>query len=272
VQLQYTDHLIDTLLDRLEQVGLYDKALVVVTADHGIAFQGDQPARATTKQNVDEIVWSPLFIKKPGQRAGRIDDRNAESVDVLPTIADIIGTPLPWKVDGHSLEGPPRKTATKLVIPYEQNSVPVNGDGRIEIDGTRGLREMLDAPPAMHGSDDFAALRGGPYGDIVGTPTSAVGFGAAVDGTVTVDPDPLEYDPNADTVPGIVRATVDVPARTTVALVVNHTVAGTYRPGKDHKARFVLPQSVLQPGRNDVQIVTVTGADGAATLHAISGG
>ena len=33
----------------------------------------------------------PLFIKLPGQTEGRIDDRNVESVDILPTIADVLG-------------------------------------------------------------------------------------------------------------------------------------------------------------------------------------
>ena len=109
VQLQYADHLIQQLLHRLDHLGTYDDSLVVVTADHGVSFSGGQPVRGSTPRNIDQIAWSPLFIKAPHQRAGRIDDRNAESIDVLPTIASLIGSHLPWKVDGRSLTGPPRR-------------------------------------------------------------------------------------------------------------------------------------------------------------------
>ena len=49
----------------------------------------------------------PLLVKLPNQRDGRIDDRAASTVDVLPTIADAIGAELPWSVDGQSLLGEP---------------------------------------------------------------------------------------------------------------------------------------------------------------------
>src|SRR5262249_23760940 len=38
LQLQFTDRLVSALLDRLRATGLGDKALLIVTADHGVAF------------------------------------------------------------------------------------------------------------------------------------------------------------------------------------------------------------------------------------------
>src|SRR5439155_574799 len=49
-----------------------------------------------------------LFVHAPRPAAGSIDDRPALSIVVLPTIADIPGVKIPWKVDGRSLRGPPR--------------------------------------------------------------------------------------------------------------------------------------------------------------------
>ena len=38
LQASYTDRLVGQILQRLEEVGVYDDAAIVVTADHGIAF------------------------------------------------------------------------------------------------------------------------------------------------------------------------------------------------------------------------------------------
>ena len=45
----------------------------------------------------------PLFIKLPGQRRGRIISRPVRTIDLLPTIADVLGIRIPWHVDGRSL-------------------------------------------------------------------------------------------------------------------------------------------------------------------------
>ena len=36
-------------------------------------------------------------MKYPGQETGRIDERTAEIVDLIPTIADVLHEELPWK-------------------------------------------------------------------------------------------------------------------------------------------------------------------------------
>ena len=56
----------------------------------------------------------PLFIKAPFQAHGRIDDRPTETVDILPSVADMIGIELPWAVDGRSVFGPPPDRALQV--------------------------------------------------------------------------------------------------------------------------------------------------------------
>lgn len=103
LQVGFVDRLLGELISRLKQNHLYDSSLIVVLADHGISFRkGDFP-RDLSETNGPDIMSVPLFIKKPGQKTGNIDDREASLIDVLPTIAEILGLQVPWSMDGRSL-------------------------------------------------------------------------------------------------------------------------------------------------------------------------
>jgi len=108
LQVRYADTLLGRLLDRLKSAGLYNKALIVVVADHGVSFRMGEDFRLVDrgKQNYREIMYVPLFIKEPFQRKERVETQTAQIVDVLPTIADILKMDMPWKTDGHSLLAP----------------------------------------------------------------------------------------------------------------------------------------------------------------------
>ncbi len=97
------DRLLGQFLNKLERTGLYDRALVVVAADHGVSFEADGTRRTVSAENIADIARVPLFVKLPGQRGGRIDRRAVQTIDVLPTIADVLDVELPWRTDGHSL-------------------------------------------------------------------------------------------------------------------------------------------------------------------------
>ncbi len=103
LQIMYLDQLLGKFIARLKETGLYDRCLLVVTADHGISFRVNQSRRGVDLENVDEILSIPLFVKRPGQRTGGIDERNVESVDILPTIADVVGLKLGRQTDGWSV-------------------------------------------------------------------------------------------------------------------------------------------------------------------------
>ena len=92
---------------RLRRIGVFDRALVVVAADHGIAFVPGVERREVQPTTVDQLAGVPLFVKAPGQRRGEVDERPALTVDVLPTIAEMLGVELPFDVDGEALTGPP---------------------------------------------------------------------------------------------------------------------------------------------------------------------
>ena len=137
LQVRYVDRLVGDLVLRLKQEGLWDRALVVVTADHGVSFRAGSPYKEPDDKNVADIMSVPLFIKLPGQHAGSVSDRNVQSIDVLPTIADALDVELPWQTDGA------RRSATQP--PAAADSV-LTGD---EVAGHRHRRLGGATPEAV---------------------------------------------------------------------------------------------------------------------------
>jgi hypothetical protein len=103
LQLGYTDRLLGRVIARLKALGTYDRTLLVVAADHGVAFKPGTPMRDVTRANVDEIAPVPLFVKLPHGRDRGTDPAPARTIDVLPTILDAIGARIPKGVQGVSL-------------------------------------------------------------------------------------------------------------------------------------------------------------------------
>jgi hypothetical protein len=103
LQVGYTDRELGRLMRRLRRTGLFDRALIVVLADHGYSFELNvKSRRQVTRHNIDEIAPVPFFVKAPGQTEGVVDDAVVRGVDVLPTIADLLNVSVPWRIDGHS--------------------------------------------------------------------------------------------------------------------------------------------------------------------------
>ncbi len=103
LQVGFVDLLIGKLLDRLEEQGILDEALIVITADHGTSFRHGLPRRSFTEGTRADVMQVPLILKLPGQVVGQVSDRNVETVDIVPTIASALNTTLPYEIDGRSL-------------------------------------------------------------------------------------------------------------------------------------------------------------------------
>jgi hypothetical protein len=129
LQLGYADRVLGELVARMRATGLYDRAVFVVTADHGVSFLAGQKRRPLSDANRQDIAYVPLFVKVPGQRRGRVVQELARTIDILPTLAAAVGDRMPWHVDGHSLLGrrPPEREVVLIkdrgqhfVIPAQQ--------------------------------------------------------------------------------------------------------------------------------------------------------
>lgn len=103
LQVGYVDRTLGRILDRLEEQGMLDECLLVVMSDHGVSFRPGLSRRQGMGESLPEILSVPLFVKLPGQRSGKVSDRNVQSIDILPTVAEVVHAPLPGPLDGESI-------------------------------------------------------------------------------------------------------------------------------------------------------------------------
>ena len=76
---------------------------MIVTADHGISFVPGERSRGIGEANAGGIANVPLLYKEPGQRAGTVQTRPVQLIDVVPTIAARLELDPPWTFDGHDM-------------------------------------------------------------------------------------------------------------------------------------------------------------------------
>ena len=103
LQTGYFDHQLGGLFRRMLRNGTFDQALIAVIADHGISSEvGVNDRRSVTRRNIDEVAPVPMFVKAPGQRRGRTSRAYAQTIDLVPTIADLLNVKMPYGADGRS--------------------------------------------------------------------------------------------------------------------------------------------------------------------------
>jgi len=99
---RYTTDQLGELMKMLDERGLYQNSLVIVTADHGEELF-DHGGFSHGFSLHREVLDVPLYIKMPGQEVSRTEDSPASLVDIMPTILDVLGIPNDPDLDGRSL-------------------------------------------------------------------------------------------------------------------------------------------------------------------------
>lgn len=100
--ISFIDQQVGRLLEALAAKGMLDNTIVLFTSDHG-EMLGDHHLvfKGTT---YDEVTNVPLMISNPGQiPAGVVRTAMTNSIDVMPTLLDCAGLPVPGSVQGVSL-------------------------------------------------------------------------------------------------------------------------------------------------------------------------
>ncbi len=101
--IRYADNSLGVFVKGLEELGLYDRATLIVASDHGEGF-GEHGFYLHAHHFWDEVVRIPLIIKGPRFARGK-DDRLTQALDVTATIADLAGAAR-RDLSGHSLLEP----------------------------------------------------------------------------------------------------------------------------------------------------------------------
>ncbi|MEE8423304.1 MAG: sulfatase-like hydrolase/transferase, partial [Thermodesulfobacteriota bacterium] len=273
LQVGFVDTLLGKLLDRLRVVGLYDLSLIVVTADHGVSFRPNDFRRPITKTNFQDIMPVPLFIKAPNQHEGIISDRNVETVDILPTIADILDIRLPWSVDGYS--------AIDLSMPEREGKVIYfkGAKERLVVDSAalEAKYKTLKRKLALFGSGASDKLyKIGPHNELVGQDVSKFKFVGEVDVITQLDQGPLfaEVDPESSFIPaniiGRVLQDMEIQEPINLAVAVNGIIRAVTRTfdneGGEVKFSAIVPEIAFQEGKNEVEVFVVSEGDGQLQL------
>ncbi len=114
--IRYTALQVSKLLEALQEQGLYDDTLVVLTSDHGEELL-DHGSVGHGQSLHQELVRIPLLIKLPRQRRARVVEQRVTLADLYPTILEVAGLGPPPGLDGRSL------------LPLLRGAAP-EGDGR----------------------------------------------------------------------------------------------------------------------------------------------
>jgi hypothetical protein len=261
LQVGFADRLLGRLVDRLREKGLWEKALVVVTADHGISFRGGDLRRRPTRTNLDELAFTPLFVKLPGEHDGRVVDRHVTTPDILPTIADAIGVTIPWKTDGRSALASGTRSSMvhvdEVSAPYRTTLAQRRASlaRRLALFGSRGWG------PRFYGT--------GTYRKLVGRRLATLPLAGPVTGAARVDAlgsGLLRSFPSASRlIPSPLDGTVSGLERgVTIAFALNGhigAVTRVYRDPVGGPLRFsaLVPESAFRTGRNALRGFVVAG-------------
>jgi arylsulfatase A-like enzyme len=104
--IRFVDHELGRLFDLLEELDLWDDALIIVTSDHGESFLENGLTIGHSIFLTQEEVRIPLIIKFPhGRFAGRRITQIVETVDFMPTIIKCLDLPVPEFCQGQDLLG-----------------------------------------------------------------------------------------------------------------------------------------------------------------------
>lgn len=102
-EVAFLNHHIDQLLGWLKGMGLAESTLVVLTADHGESL-GEHDYIGHSRVLFDQALRVPLIFLCPGRvPAGLVVRRPVQSIDLLPTILDLMSVPAPAGIQGESL-------------------------------------------------------------------------------------------------------------------------------------------------------------------------
>jgi len=267
LQLEYTDRQLGRLLRRLESGGLWDRALVVVVADHGVSFRAGEGRRPLTADNLADIVNIPMFVKLPGQRRGRVDDRAARSVDLLPTIADVLGIRLPWETDGTSL----------LAAPVDRDVLVDLRGGKVShaslAEMIRDRDTTLRRKAAAFGEGRDSLYRIGASRRLVGRDVSGIrGRSSAVQVRLDDAAEFRDVRPGSGFVPARISGSVTagrLDPQTELAIAVDGRVQALTRMLSGRAAgqfRALVPESAFRPGANEIEVFVVSGKGERASL------
>lgn len=275
LQVGFTDRLLGLLLDRLRDEGVYDDALIIVAADHGVSFRPGDRRRGVTPSNIHDIASVPLFVKRPGQNAPRRVDRPVRTMDIVPTIADVLGAEVPWKPDGRSLFDPGRPLDRITVEQRVGDTVTADA-----VEVARRADATVTRMTSLFGSGSWDGVYEiGPNAELVGRGVGTLGIAGTGAVTASLATETLfrSVDLDSSLSPSHVHGRLEgdgAKAGVELAVAVNGRIASVTRShavADDIRFDAWVPESVFRDGENDVAVYAVVPRTDARALVRLGG-
>jgi hypothetical protein len=274
LQSEYTDRALGLLVRRLKAKGIFDRALVIVTADHGVSYRTGEPRRKPTPGNLQDIAFMPLFVKLPHQHTGRVDNGFAQTIDIVPTIARVLGARIPWHVDGKPLVGRQLARDGTVAVRLGNGTVQTARLSKLLARRHQALLRQI----SIFGSTPASILRIGPDANLIGQPLSRLPVEPSENAGVDLDGRELlnVVDKRTDLLPTWIQGglTGEHEQNEEIAIAVNGRIAAMTRTfqGVDGTGfGGMVPESALRNGKNAVTILVVRHEGGRRAFEALRG-
>jgi hypothetical protein len=249
------------LLDRLDATGVGRKALVIITADHGQAFfEPGANRHQADPRSWPQLATAPLFIRYPGQRRSRTDLRRVRTWDFVPTIADVVGVKIPWRVRGVSIRHQDGKVDQDTVTISRRTAPPIVAPiSRWAAE----LRRQRIAQARRFGTGNHSLYAIGPHRDLVGRPVRSLRTKRSRYHTPLFDKTFFAMvDPASPFTPSNVAGRIDggsLPHGLPVVVALNGRIAQTgetVRVPHDRQAYYtvMVDPKLFRKGRNTVKV------------------
>ena len=100
-EISFHDRYLGVFIERLKRMGLYDRVLFVVTADHGEEFY-DHKSFGHGHSLYQELIGVPFIVRHPASvRVRRLADP-VSTADIAPTVLAGAGVPIPEVMEGRN--------------------------------------------------------------------------------------------------------------------------------------------------------------------------
>jgi hypothetical protein len=281
LQIEFVDTLVGLLVTRLEEQGLYDRSLVIVSADHGIAFRPGAKRRTFTADTAGDVMRVPLIVKLPSWmpwpaalpvemvKGQRVSDKNVETVDIVPTIADVLDLPPSSWAGASLLEAGAERPSKRIYVESARRRVNFPREGP---DVAASLARKLELFGA--GGNPYRVPRPARFADLVGAPVAGLDVGGG-GGRVTIASRELfdRFDRFAADVPfdvaGTLERTDGAHGPSFVALAVNGTIRAVTQTWESEPTRWLAtpPLDAWRDGANAIDVFVVEEGSGGPRLR-----
>lgn len=270
LQVQFVDRLIGELIEKLEALDLFDRSLIAVTADHGVAFEPGKSRRLldvddpTGKQPLD-LAAVPLIVKAPFQSEAAVDEASVSLVELAPRLLELAG-------------------ADPSVVPERQKpgTLPLIGKyaANVELPNDREpwRRERLAEQAALLGETNDPVAIGAVPG-LHGLRISELRRRDSEIGIRLEAPERWDHvDPERRRLPALVQGILVGPEsllERAAAVALNGVIATTVRPhrtsGGEIRFTALLPEHLLRPGLNHIDVFLISEGGDSPELEHVQG-